>query len=438
MQTIRTMNDVSTIDHDRAVLADVQRQIGLLNAQHVTLSNGLDDELWKAYMGDQKAQITASKISIKRAGVERERDRLRREVAALNARIETMAEGEHDQYRRHAPRPLECIMVEAQRAQDELAAQIIAAGETGQRLNYLGQEWIRACADAARVGEDISGHLKSPAPAAPLFQPSILTNPADEVARWKRNYIDASTLNPSRADLPRVRVVPGAGHRARAVGRGSVRSKGSGPCLRQYRDIFTAFESFQSPEAMAIAAHEAAHAIVAAALGYRVSIVYIEHKSHGVYSWRGRCLYSCPAHVDGTTRLIEDSVITVAARAGLDRLEGIVRSSHPEGLFPSDATKFLQAVVTLGEDYGSFLTTCLARAGHLLDQHALAWRHVTYDLLRFRDLEEDHLRTIAPVLFSRWEQHTAMHPMSFTRSHTLPAQRNATSKAETIAVCEEL
>lgn len=437
MQTRRKMNDFSTIEQARETLADVQRQIGMLTMQHVTLSNDLDDEMWKARMGDQKAEIAVSKISIKLADVEQDRYRLRLEVAALNARIQTMAEGEYDQYRGHALRDLECIMVEAQRAQDELAAQIIAAGETGQRLNHLGQEWIRVCTEAGLLGGDIDSDLKGPAPVAPLFQPSILTNPAGEVARWKRSYIDVSIPIPPRAGLPRVRVVTGAGRRARGAGRGSVRSKGSGPSLRQYWDLFF-FGGFQSPEAMATAAHEAAHAIAAAALGYRVRSVQIEHKSHGVYSWRGQCLYECPAHVDGATRLREGSVITVAARAGLDRLEGIVRSSHPEGLFPSDVKIFRQAVVALGEDYGSFLTTCLRKAGHPLDQHVLAWRHVTYDLLRFEHLDEDHLRTIAPALFSRWEHHKIMHPMSFTYTDTLPAQRNVPSKAETIAVREEI
>lgn len=177
-----------------------------------------------------------------------------------------------------------------------------------------------------------------------------------------------------------------------------------GPGLMEYRDRFTPFRGLQTPEKMATAAHEGAHAVVAAALGCRVTGVEIEHKGHTVYSWRGLCWYDHPDHIDETTQLTDSSVITVAALAGRARLEGTVRYHEPETLFESDARVFKAAANALDEDYGTFRAACLREAGELLDAHDATWRYVTYNLLHFERLDEDELRTIAPALFSQWEQ----------------------------------
>lgn len=199
MQTMtrKPTTEPTTLEQAKQALADVQRQIGMLNVQHMALSNDLGDALSAARLGDKKAETTAGKLSMKRAGVDTERDRLRLEVSALTARIETMEAGEHERLRDAALASLARITAEAQQAQEDLAAPIIAAGETGQRLNHLGKAWARARAEAGRLGGDISAYPKAPAPAAALFQPRILTKPTRR-AKWRSGGTAISRRRQSR------------------------------------------------------------------------------------------------------------------------------------------------------------------------------------------------------------------------------------------------
>lgn len=179
-------------------LADVQKQLTILDAQHLALSNDLGDQLAKARMGDKKAGTEAGKLSMKRGQLDTERDRLRLEEASLRARIETL-EHEANQGRRTAAlEDLERISREVTEMQDRLAEQIIAAAHTGKRLQELGQAWQKARREAGRLGGDVSAYPKAPAPAATLFQPGTIEHPERAVALWSRKYIDPSTPLPPR------------------------------------------------------------------------------------------------------------------------------------------------------------------------------------------------------------------------------------------------
>lgn len=189
------MNDLMNAKN---ALTDVQRQITMLDAEHLALSNDLGDALAKARMGDKKAGAEAGKLSMKRSQLDTERDRLRLEEASLLARVETLEQEANKGRRAAALADLERITCEVAEVQDRLAEQIIAAGQTGKRLQQLGKEWQKARAAAGTLGGDVTPYAKAPAPAATLFQPGTIEHPERAVALWSRKYIDPSTPLPPR------------------------------------------------------------------------------------------------------------------------------------------------------------------------------------------------------------------------------------------------
>lgn len=143
---------------------------------------------------DTTAEI--GKLTFQRTTIENDLRDLRLTEASLKAEAAQQQADEHDRLRDVALADLARIAADARQAQEDLAEQIITAGETGRRLDQLRRDWQRARAEAGRLGGDISPHPKAPAPAAALFQPDVLSNPAREVAIWKNSYITPTAIPP--------------------------------------------------------------------------------------------------------------------------------------------------------------------------------------------------------------------------------------------------
>ncbi len=178
-------------------LADVMTQIAAKEQEHDRVSRQLGDAYARRRTGkDKDATAEIGKLTFQRTTIENDLRDLRLTEASLKADVAQHQAEEHDRRRDAALADLARITAEAKQAQEDLAAQIIAAGETGQRLNQLGRDWARARAEAGRLGGDISAYPKAPAPAAALFQPGVLGNPTREVAIWKNAYIAPTAIPP--------------------------------------------------------------------------------------------------------------------------------------------------------------------------------------------------------------------------------------------------
>ncbi len=178
-------------------LADVMTEISGKEREHDRVSRLLGDAYARRQTGrDKNATAEIGKLTFQRTTIENDLRDLRLTEASLKAEIAQRQAGEQDRLRDAALADLDRIAAEVTHVQDELAEQIIAAGETGRRLDQLRQEWSRARAEAGRRGGDISAHPTAPAPAAALFQPGVLANPAREVAIWRNRYIVPTPIAP--------------------------------------------------------------------------------------------------------------------------------------------------------------------------------------------------------------------------------------------------
>lgn len=178
-----------------AALAEVMTEITGKEREHERVSRLLGDAYARRQTGKGK-DGEIGKLTFQRTTIENDLRDLRLTEASLKAEAAQQQADEHDRRRDAALADLARITAEAKQAQEELAEQIVAAGETGQRLDQLRREWSRARAEAGRRGGDISRHPKAPAPAAALFQPGVLANPAREVAIWKNSYITPTAIPP--------------------------------------------------------------------------------------------------------------------------------------------------------------------------------------------------------------------------------------------------
>jgi hypothetical protein len=193
-----TRTSVSTNGRDAGLaLADVVTQITGKEQEHERVSRELGDAYARRRTGkgkDTTAEI--GRLIFQRTTIENDLRDLRLTEASLTAEAAQQEADEHDRRREAAVTDLARITADARQAQEDLAVQIIAAAETGQRLDQLGRDWARARAETGRFGGDITAYPKAPAPAAALFRPGVLTDPAREVAIWKNSYVAPTAIPP--------------------------------------------------------------------------------------------------------------------------------------------------------------------------------------------------------------------------------------------------
>lgn len=158
---------------------------------------------------------------------------------------------------------------------------------------------------------------------------------------------------------------------------------------------------------IALALHEAAHAVVAMERGHRVRNVTIVR--HGAY--HGSCEHVRIDQTGGKQRHIDAALIVVAPYAAMARAEGSIQYEEERKcggvMAGSDLSTFTSALESLGERGDSQETRdrYAEQARDIIDEHRSTLDQVMYALLRYKTLTGADLRAIAGPLATRWEAH---------------------------------
>lgn len=200
MTTIDRTGTPTALERAREALAETQEQLHELNLQHEDLSLQLGEALAASRLGDKKAERAAGGISMKRAGVETERDRLRLQATALGAELDRLEAAAAVQRTAVAGATFQDLTGHARRLEATLVEQMRVAAATAAELWRLGVTWEEARIGAAQAGHAVAAAVAPRNPAG-LFQPDTVHDTAARLAWWQAPPWTGAAQTPARLQV---------------------------------------------------------------------------------------------------------------------------------------------------------------------------------------------------------------------------------------------
>lgn len=179
---------IENIEATRKALRDVESDLHAMQAEDLGLKMNLGDALARARMGEKKAQGEASRISMDRAKLSSEIDRLQGEHNALKQRLSDLEEQSHAEHSEALRNRWADIVAEAREMEQQFGEQIIAAAKAAQRLEQLERDYTQVQRAVIASGEAFASPGRPPAPTAGLLSPSVIKAPDASVNNWHHKY----------------------------------------------------------------------------------------------------------------------------------------------------------------------------------------------------------------------------------------------------------
>jgi hypothetical protein len=210
------------------------------------------------------------------------------------------------------------------------------------------------------------------------------------------------------------------------------------------------YGSQATPDKIGTAVHEAAHAIVALACGFRVSEVWVERTTHG---YAGGCRHHADVEIareraklraagvpeSAVTAAaagivaVAEGMVTAAGAAAMEWLDGAVRAQSGQPWWDASGTDWesireLAATVSSRTDPQTFWQESRSGARRLLDLHPYELDALAGALLWRGRLTEDQIAAIVGPLADRASEAEATH--TSTRGDLIrPVPRRAPHRA---------
>lgn len=183
---------------------------------------------------------------------------------------------------------------------------------------------------------------------------------------------------------------------------------------------------------IAVAVHEAGHAIAAMDLGYRVTSAEMRWSGGIQYLYTGEVRWDSDPQSDDPMQLVNAAITTIAPRFALECCEGVIRSQSglDGGLADSDWTDLREIHRRMGVTWsvGELIAQCSARAKRAIQSNGPALEAISYGLLRYDTLSEKDLRYLAGDLARRWESNAERATPPIDVSHRSFPPRRGTAK----------
>lgn len=181
---------------------------------------------------------------------------------------------------------------------------------------------------------------------------------------------------------------------------------------------------------IAVAVHEAAHAVTAMDLGYRVTSAEMRWSGGIQYLYTGEVRWDSDPQSDDPMQLVNAAITTIAPRFALECCEGVIRSQSglDGGLADSDWTDLSDIHRRMGVIWSvdELIAQCSARAKRAIQSNGPALEAISYALLRYDTLSEKDLRYLAGDLAQRWEslENAGLSVSAPSPRHASPPRRD--------------